>query len=173
MQALRAVSAETKQPQLRLVHAGPLTTEEWALIDRTGVAGVVEHIGTLDRAGALGLQRSADALVLLTSQNSSEATGKLFEYLFSGRPIIALAENNEAARIVRETNTGITVPPDDVDAIAAALRRVVSGELMRQYAPRNLDHYEYPRPAEEMAELIEEAIRRRPESEEAPHLGPD
>ena len=161
MQALRAVSAETKERQLRLVHAGPLTRDELAIIDRAGVTGLVEHLGILDRASALELQRSADALVLLTSRNSSEATGKLYEYLFSGRPIVALAENSEAARIVRETNTGITVPPDDVEAIAVALRRVVSGDLMREYAPRNLDGYEYPRPAEQMAELIEEAISRR------------
>lgn len=161
MHALRAVSAETNEPQLRFLHAGRLSTEERALIDRTDAADVVENLGILDRAGALALQRSADALVLLTSRNSSEATGKVFEYLFSGRPIIALAERNEAARIVRETNTGITVPPDDVEAIAAALRRVVSGELMGEYAPRNLDQYEYPRLAEQMAELIEEAIRRR------------
>jgi glycosyltransferase involved in cell wall biosynthesis len=156
-----------------LLHAGRLRTEERALIDRAGVAGVVEHLGTLDRAGALALQRSADALVLLTSRNSSEATGKLFEYLFSGRPIVALAENSEAARIVPETNTGITVPPDDVEAIAAALRRVVSGELMREYAPRNLDRYAYPRPAEQMAELIEEAIRWRGQTTEPSHQGPD
>lgn len=163
MRALRTVSAETDQARLKLVHAGRLTTGERQLIERSGVAGVVEHLGTLDRAGALALQRSADALVLLTSRNSSEATGKLFEYLFSGRPIVALAEGSEAARIVRETNTGITVPPDDVEAIASALRRVVSGELARAYSPRNLDRYEYPRPAEQMAELIEEAIRRRDE----------
>jgi glycosyltransferase involved in cell wall biosynthesis len=173
MHALRVVSAETGGPQLRLLHAGRLRTEERALIDRAGVAGVVEHLGTLDRAGALALQRSSDALVLLTSRNSSEATGKLFEYLFSGRPIVALAENSEAARIVPETNTGITVPPDDVEAIAAALRRVVSGELMREYAPRNLDRYAYPRPAEQMAELIEEAIRWRGQTTEPSHQGPD
>ncbi len=117
----------------------------------------------VSRAEALALQRSADALVLLTSRNSSEATGKLFEYLFSGRPIVALAENNEAARIIRETNTGVTVPPDDVDAIAAALRQAASGELARAYSPRNLEWYEYPKTAEQMAELIEEAIRRHSE----------
>lgn len=167
MDALRAVSAEMKDRQLRLVHAGPLRVEERALIDRTGVAGVVEHLGTLGRAEALALQRSADALVLLTSRNSGEATGKLFEYMFSGRPVVALAENSEAARIVRETNTGITVPPDDVEAIAGALRRVISGELMREYAPRNLDRFEYPRPAEQMSELIEEAISRRRQARDA------
>ena len=159
-QALGEVSAEVGG-RLRLVHAGRLRTGERTLIDRSAASTAVEHLGTLDRAGALALQRSADALVLITSRNSSEATGKLFEYIFSGRPIIALAENNEAARIVRETNTGVTVPPDDIEAIAGALRSVVSGELASAYSPRNLDRYEYPRPAEQMAEIIEEAIHRR------------
>ena len=159
LEALREVSTEAGG-RLRLVHAGRLRTEEQTLIDQSGASTAVEHLGTLDRAEALALQRSADALVLITSRNSSEATGKLFEYLFSGRPIVALAEGSEAARIVRETNTGITVSPDDVSAIAVALRRVVSGELARAYAPHDLDRYTYPGLAEQMAELIEEAIRR-------------
>ena len=107
------------------------------------------------------LQRSADALVLITSRNSSEATGKVFEYLAAGRPILALAEENEAARIVRETHTGITVAPDDVDAIARALTRIARGDLGREFAPTGLDRYAYPRLAEEMGEAIEEAIVRR------------
>jgi glycosyltransferase involved in cell wall biosynthesis len=160
LQALRDVSAEVGG-RLRLIHAGRLRTEERMLIERSGASTAVEHLGTLDRAGALALQRSADALVLITSRNSSEATGKLFEYLFSGRPIVALAEGSEAARIVRETNTGIAVRPDDVSAIAAALRSVVSGELAQAYAPHDLDRYAYPGLAHQMAELIEEAIVRR------------
>jgi glycosyltransferase involved in cell wall biosynthesis len=160
LQALERVGSNAGGPTVRLVHAGRLTTEERALIDRSGIAGIVDHLGTLDRADTLELQRSADALVLITSRNTSEATGKLFEYMAAGRPIIALADGNEAARIVRETNTGVTVPPEDVAAIADAIRRAASGELARAYAPRGLDQYTYPGPAERMAEIVEEAIRR-------------
>ena len=161
LRALRVVNADQTDCPIRLVHAGRLTTQERALIARLEVEDAVEYLGTVDRAEAIALQRSADALVLLTSRNSSEATGKIFEYLAAGRPIVALAEGNEAERIVRETNTGITVPPDDIDAIAAALRRVASGELAHVYRPRELERYTYPGPAEAMAEVIEEAIRRR------------
>ena len=161
LRALAAVQKEADPARLRLVHAGRLRPAEQEAIERAGVADSVEHLGTLDRTQSLALQRSADAVVLITSRHASEATGKLFEYLASGRPILALADGNEAARIVTETNTGITVPPDDVDAIAAALRRVAAGELERAYAPRNLEQYTYPGPAERMAELIEEAIQRR------------
>jgi glycosyltransferase involved in cell wall biosynthesis len=159
-EAVRAANEGAARP-LRLVHAGRLTTEERSLIDRTGVASFFEYLGTLDRPAAIALQRDADALVLLTSRNTSEATGKLFEYMASGRPIVALAEGNEAERIVRETNTGVTVSPDDVHAIVAAFRRVASGQLEREYAPRGLERYTYPGPAEAMAEVIEQAIVRR------------
>jgi glycosyltransferase involved in cell wall biosynthesis len=159
--ALRLTQADTEAKPLRLIHAGPLTTEERKLIARTGVTDLVEHLGTLNRADALALQRSADALLLLTSRNTSEATSKVFEYLAARRPIVALAENNEAARIIRDTNTGVTVPPDDVVAITAALRSVASGELVRSFAPRGVERFTYPGLAEAMAELVEEAVRRR------------
>ena len=103
LRALRAVQSDPEAAPLRLLHAGPLTTTERELIDATGTSDIVEHLGTLSRADALALQRSADALILLTSRNSSEATSKIFEYLAAGRPIVALAEGNEAERIVRET----------------------------------------------------------------------
>ena len=121
----------------------------------------MDHVGVLDREGVVALQRAADVLVLITSRDSSEASGKLFEYLAAGRPILALAEGNEAERIVRETRTGIVVTPEDLDAIAAALRRAASGELARDYAPRGIDRYAYPRLAEEAVEAIDEAITAR------------
>ena len=79
----------------------------------------------------------------------------------AGRPIIALAEGNEAARIVAETNTGVLVSPDDSAAIALALRAAVSGELERAYEPRGTERYTYPALAEQMASVVETAIERR------------
>jgi glycosyltransferase involved in cell wall biosynthesis len=165
--ALKKVRDEPGAPPVRLLHAGVTTEHERRLIHRSDVADSVEHVGLLDRAEAVALQRTADALVLLTSRNTSEATGKLFEYLGAGRPIVALAKNNEAERIVRETNTGVAVPPDDVDAIADALRRVISGELTAAYSPRNLERFTYPGPAKAMEEVIERAIWQRSSSRAA------
>jgi glycosyltransferase involved in cell wall biosynthesis len=159
--ALRIVGADVTVPPIRLVLAGRLLPRERELIDASGVADSVEHVGVLSRSGALALQRTADGLLLITSRSTSEATGKLFEYLGAGRPILALAAGNEAERIVRETNTGVTVPPDDVSQIAAALRRLASGELGRAYDARGTEQYRYPAPADAMAEIVEEAIRRR------------
>jgi glycosyltransferase involved in cell wall biosynthesis len=161
LRALVAVRAERSVPPIRLVVAGRLSDAEKDLIETSGAGDAVSHLGMLGRADALALQRSADALLLLTSKNRSEATGKLFEYIGAERPVLALAEDNDAARIVRETNIGIAVPPDDVEMIAAGLRRVASGDLARAYAPRGIESFTYPGPADALAELIEEAIATR------------
>jgi glycosyltransferase involved in cell wall biosynthesis len=145
---------------LRLVIAGRLTAADRGLITQFLGAEGVDLLGVLGRGDALALQRSSDALLLVSSRDRSVATSKLFEYLGARRPIVALAEGNEVARIVRETGTGVTVSPDDVEAIGGALRLAVTGQLRTSYAPRELDTYIYPAPAERLAELVEVAIER-------------
>ncbi len=146
--------------RLRLVVAGRSEEDEHALVEQAGVRDVVRHLGYLPRAQALALQRGAGALLLITSRDACEATGKLYEYMAAGRPIVALASGNEAARIVAETNTGVLVDPDDVEAIARALAAAVDGELERVYKPRGTERYTYPLLAERMSNVIELALRR-------------
>ena len=52
--------------------------------------------GLLDRGACVALQREAGALLLLTGRDRSEATGKLFEYLEAGRPILAEMDRRKA-----------------------------------------------------------------------------
>lgn len=166
LEALQRLAGEPDvASRLAFIQAGPTFPTDELLLAPLRELGLVQTLGIVSRASAIALQRRAAALLLITSADVSQSTGKLFEYLAAGRPILALAENNEAARIVQETNTGVTVPPGDVDAIAAALRSVVTGELVGGYAPRGVERYTYPAPAEAMAELVETAIRRRAGSE--------
>jgi len=145
--------------RIQLVLAGRLDRDEQELIESLELGAMVRHVGQLSRAESMALQRSADALLLLTSPNLVwELPGKFFEYLGAGRPILALADGNEAARMVAETGTGITVPPGDVAAIEDALAAVARDGLADAYRPRGTDRYVYPAPAVEMAEEIERAI---------------
>jgi glycosyltransferase involved in cell wall biosynthesis len=151
--------------RLQLVLAGRPDQPERELIDSFRLGDLVAHLGHLSRAQSMALQRRAGALVLITGPNLVwELPGKLFEYIGAGRPVLALASGNEAARVVAETGIGWNVDPEDVGAIADALRRAVEGELERDYAPHDLDRYTYPGPAELMAEIVESAIERRDRS---------
>ena len=44
-------------------------------------------------------------------------TGKLFEYIKSGRPVLGLVPEGEAAKIIRETRSGFVIHPDNLDEI--------------------------------------------------------
>jgi glycosyltransferase involved in cell wall biosynthesis len=157
-EALRAANTTDGQ-RIRLVLAGRLTADDQRLLGEANAGDSIQHLGLLDRASAFGLQRAADALLLMTGTDRSEATGKLYEYLAAGRPIIALAQDNEAARIVQMTGTGRTVAPNDPSAIAAALRDAAEGRL--PYEPRGLERFTYPGPAEAVAALVEEVLSFR------------
>ncbi len=148
------------EPRVKLLLAGRPSVDDQRLIAEAGLGDAVEHRGLVTRDESLSIQRGADALLLVTGHNRSEATGKLFEYLASGRPILALAEGNEAARIVRETGTGVAVGGGDPAGLRTALAALADGSLERAYAPRGLERFRYPGPAEAVAELIETAIGR-------------
>jgi glycosyltransferase involved in cell wall biosynthesis len=147
--------------RLRLVLAGQPDSRLHELLEDAD-STTVRYVGQLSRAGSIALQRSADALLLITpSLRPSVASGKLYEYLAAGKPIIALAKGSEAAQIIQATRTGVTVAHDDVEGIARSLLAAVDGTLAETYAPRDRDRYVYPAPAEEMADLVERAIERR------------
>jgi glycosyltransferase involved in cell wall biosynthesis len=164
LRALARLRAE--QPELAsrllLVLAGRPDREEQKLIDSYPLGELIHRVGHLSRGGAMALQRRADVLVLLTAPDLVwELPGKVFEYIGASRPILALAAGNEAARVVRETGTGITVPPGDDGAILAALVAVARGEFATACRPHDTERYEYPAPANAMTAEIERAIAVR------------
>jgi glycosyltransferase involved in cell wall biosynthesis len=155
---LLAQRAPALAERVELVFAGPLTTEERSLLDGSAQ---VRHVGNLERAAALRLQREADVLVLLTAgSRRGEATGKLFEYLGAERPILVLGADSEAARIVTDARAGEVAPAADPVGIAEALERLLASGAAPPAAPQK---YAYPEIARRYAELVELARRRAAE----------
>ena len=160
LEALRRLVREDPETvsRLRLVIAGRLMDHEADILRAPDLAPIVHLAGALPRTAAIALQRRADALLLVTSHHKSIVHGKLFEYLAAEKPILALAGDNEPARIVRETQTGEVFPPDDVDAIVRGLRRVAERAL--SFAPRGVERYTYEEAARTLSNEIEVAIAR-------------
>ncbi len=145
--------------KLELVIAGPLTADEAALFATDVSPARIVRAGSLERDRALALQREADALLLVAQPTRSQLLNiKLFEYLASGAPILALAAGTEAGRVAGELGAEV-VAADDPAAITAALARVAAGELAAP-APDAIAPYTYPAPAEGMAAAVEAAISR-------------
>ncbi len=63
-------------------------------------------------------------------------TGKIFEYIRSDRPILAIVPSDGvAAQVIRETKTGTVVDPEDIEGVAGSLVKYYG-----QWKQGNLDH---------------------------------
>lgn len=126
--ALRILLARSPEMarQFKLHFVGQLSQAEIICLGSLVEQGVVQVWGHQPRATALGFQRQADVLLLITAPDkASIATGKLFEYLAANKPILALTRGTEAARIVSETGAGVVVSPDDPEKIADAVEAII------------------------------------------------
>ena len=84
---------------------------------------------------------------------------KLYEYLAAGRPILVLGDQTEAARIVSEAGAGFAAPAGDPEAIASALRRLVT-EPPAPTEPERIRQFEYPALVDRMAAVIDRVASR-------------
>ena len=92
--------------------------------------------------------RNSTALLLFLMPDSEPRskgllTGKLFEYLASGRPILCIGpEDGDAAKILSETHAGTTVCFDDKDKMKAELTRLFQLHKANQLPTRHDDTIE-------------------------------
>jgi len=99
--------------------------------------GIVDFLGPISHASARALQHAADLLLLWKPRGAGYRTmvpGKLYEYLESGRPILAaLPADEEATRLA--SAGGATVVAPRREAMAEALERAYERWRERGPAP--------------------------------------
>jgi glycosyltransferase involved in cell wall biosynthesis len=126
LEAIRSVIAE--EPELESVielHLAGVLTES----DRSAAGGhdVVRMRGYLSHRETVALMRSADLLFLPmhnlpAGRRAGIVPGKTYEYLASGRPILAAVPDGDARDLLEEAGTGLVCRPDDVDGMASIIR---------------------------------------------------
>jgi glycosyltransferase involved in cell wall biosynthesis len=134
---------------------------EWA--EELGLDDRLELVPYAPRAESLRMQRDSDALLLLVpdadGRGKGVLSGKVFEYVAAGRPILAVVPpDGAAAELVRETGAGTVVAPDDVEGMRAALE-----ELHARFADGGLRDTE-------LSEELRERLSRRARVEEVADL---
>jgi len=122
LQALAA--SELEDVHVRFV--GDFRPGDREFMEEIGLADRVELIDYVPRRRSLELQRESDALLLLIPEAGGRGrgvlSGKVFEYIASERPILAVVPpDGAAARLIAETGAGVVAAPEDVDAMRDAL----------------------------------------------------
>jgi len=86
--------------KLKFIYAGKDFSYVQKLFERFSLLDLLENHGFVSRDEALNLQNKADLLLLIAytgddpEEGSSIRTGKVYEYLATGKPILAIAPKN-------------------------------------------------------------------------------
>jgi glycosyltransferase involved in cell wall biosynthesis len=115
--------------KIRVVFVGHKNWRTVRLVQELGLEHVVEMNGFVAHRESLQWMLNADVLLLVMGQREAMGNGlgpmripgKTFEYLATRRPILALVPPGAAADLIRETGSGMVVPPEEVGAIERAI----------------------------------------------------
>jgi len=149
--------------RVRARFAGPYETGYEDRAIALGLKGIVDFLGPRPHAETLALQRRAEVLLLWKPRNyPTMVPGKLYEYLDSGRPILAvLPPGDEAGALVARAG-GELVTPGDRAALAASLERRYmawkAGEAPPAARPAWLDEHTRERLAARLAGVLDELV---------------
>ena len=117
-------SRDIPKDRIRLLFVGANTPGETGARDNYGIC---RFTGFLSHKKALEHVKGSDALLLLLSRERGAyvVPSKTFEYLASGKPIIAIVpKQSEVASIIESTRTGKIVDYEDPEGIRKAILRM-------------------------------------------------
>lgn len=98
-----------KHLEIKLI--GAVSQEVLETITQFGLNSYLNNLGYVSHAEAVAHQRKSQVLLLIeinSEETKSIIPGKLFEYMVSNRPIIAIGpKGSDFAEIITDTNTGV------------------------------------------------------------------
>jgi len=120
----------------------------------------VQFISYLPHHKVLKHQRSSQVLLLAVNNVPSAKgiiTGKIFEYLQSERPILAIApKDGDVAEIIEITNSGLVIDFNDIENLKKAIvdyyHKFKAGNL--KVASKNIDQYHRKNLTKNLADVI-------------------
>lgn len=157
--------------KIRLVFLSVLSEKDFELIRRLRLQKIVSVEGLKSYQECIAYQKGADILVLIIHPDENPEimmTQKVFEYLASKKPILAIAPPGACSQLIQSLNAGVCVPYDNVDAIKDAIADLfgdwckgslqgVTPAMLQQFSRRTL--------AERLAFALYRVLRSREENE--------
>ncbi len=131
---LERLSGQAPGLQLLVVGDGPLRQELMSGLRERRLAERAVFTGPLPHEEIAPLIREFDVAVAPYPRHDHDfyfSPLKLFEYMGCGAAIVAAAVG-QIADVVRDGETGLLVPPGDLEALAAACGRLLADQRLRQ-----------------------------------------
>ncbi|HEX9653125.1 MAG TPA: glycosyltransferase family 4 protein [bacterium] len=130
LQALELLQKDQPQvvDRLRVRLVGRIGEPIAARMRSSSVYHIFEMVPYVTHRESLSYLLGSDVLLLIIDDapaSSGILTGKLYEYIGAGKPILALAPEGEAADLIRKYKLGWAVPPKDSAAILKVLHEIV------------------------------------------------
>lgn len=168
LDALRLVLDTDDSADIRFDVVGEISPAVRDAVHQRGLGDVVRFHGYLPHREALGVVAGADVGVVVIAElpgAQSVYTGKLFEYLGMGIPVLVIGPvDGAAADLVRSANAGRVVSYSDADGISRALRELreakLQGETLASPDREQIEQFERRGLAETFAGLLDETTDR-------------
>lgn len=132
-----------------------------SVVRSEGAEDFVSHKGLISHHEALQIQSRADLLLVLETDSVNAIgvlTGKIFEYLASGRPVLAVGVDSTSAigSLLKSTGAGIALG-NDVSSIANELSQYLSIQKHPTYTLRveDLENYSRERQILDLVSLVD------------------
>jgi glycosyltransferase involved in cell wall biosynthesis len=156
--ALRQANCNSHQIPIKLHLLGEYSKRELSRMGDLINEGKIVIYPLMGRRETLAYQKAADLLLLITRPGvRSGIPLKLFEYLFSGKPVLAVTDDLEIRRIVNESKTGWCVSPLDAPALAALLERILADpgfHPIPEYRPAVINGFSWKKQMQELERLL-------------------
>ncbi len=131
---------------------------EW--LDHHHGADMVAIEEFVDHRSATRAMQRAHALLLIIAEGAHWIlTSKVFEYLASRTPIIAVVPDGDCRDLLRECGGAVLIRPGRPGDLAATMEAAVDAGRVRPDSPRRIDamkQYSHPEMAARMALVLEE-----------------
>lgn len=144
--------------QLKLI--GATSQEIMETIDEFKLAPYVNNLGYVSHQEAVQHQRKSQVLLLIeidSEETKSIIPGKLFEYMVSERPILAIGpEEADFAGILKQTNTGVFALYEEKDLVKETLLKYYKAYLEQNLKvyPVGLQQYSRKNLTKQLADLL-------------------
>lgn len=136
---------------------------------RRGLSEYIREVGVLPHRDAVALMHSADLLFMTNASGARQqlaVPGKLYEYLATGKPVLALTDpDGDAARTLRRVGGGVSVSPDDPGELLELMRKLCRERRLDVPALNQevLAGFGRPQLTGRLAALLDDATRRMPQ----------